>query len=79
MNAITIFLCHLQVLVVGGGDGGVVREVLKYESLKEVVLCEIDEVCLFLIFTGTVVITFLSLYPLYVQKTLFFRYDSNIV
>ncbi|XP_005091551.1 spermidine synthase [Aplysia californica] len=32
-----------KVLVVGGGDGGVVREVLKYESLKEVVLCEIDE------------------------------------
>lgn len=32
-----------KVLVVGGGDGGVVREVLKYDCLKEVVLCEIDE------------------------------------
>ncbi|GFS16078.1 spermidine synthase [Elysia marginata] len=32
-----------KVLVVGGGDGGVVREVLKYSSVKEVVLCEIDQ------------------------------------
>jgi len=32
-----------SVLVIGGGDGGTVREVLKYNSVKEVVLCEIDE------------------------------------
>ncbi|KAL0573667.1 hypothetical protein V5O48_008296 [Marasmius crinis-equi] len=32
-----------RVLVIGGGDGGVVREVLKYKSVKEVVLCDIDE------------------------------------
>jgi len=31
-----------RVLVVGGGDGGTVREVLKHPSVKEVVLCEID-------------------------------------
>lgn len=31
-----------RVLVIGGGDGGTVREVLKYPSVKEVVLCEID-------------------------------------
>jgi len=40
-------LCTLKnpekVLVVGGGDGGTVREILKHESVKEVVLCEIDE------------------------------------
>lgn len=35
---------YLQVLVIGGGDGGVVREVLKYPSVEQVVLCEIDEV-----------------------------------
>jgi spermidine synthase len=38
-----------RVLVVGGGDGGTVREVLKHPSVTEVVLCEIDgaviEVC----------------------------------
>ena len=28
----------------GGGDGGVVREVLKNPSVQKVVLCEIDEV-----------------------------------
>ncbi|KAK7454490.1 hypothetical protein VKT23_011244 [Stygiomarasmius scandens] len=32
-----------HVLVIGGGDGGVVREVLKYESVKEIVLCDVDE------------------------------------
>jgi spermidine synthase len=32
-----------QVLVIGGGDGGVVREVLKHTSVQRVVLCEIDE------------------------------------
>ncbi|THV02830.1 spermidine synthase [Dendrothele bispora CBS 962.96] len=32
-----------RVLVIGGGDGGVVREALKYDSVKEVVLCDIDE------------------------------------
>ena len=34
-----------KVLVIGGGDGGVVREVLKHDSVEEVVLCDIDEVC----------------------------------
>jgi spermidine synthase len=33
-----------NVLVIGGGDGGVVREVLKHESVEKVVLCDIDEV-----------------------------------
>jgi len=32
-----------KVLIVGGGDGGTLKEVLKYQSVKEVVLCELDE------------------------------------
>ena len=32
-----------KVLVIGGGDGEVVREVLKHDTV-EVVLCDIDEV-----------------------------------
>ncbi|KAF8260637.1 saccharopine dehydrogenase [Lactarius quietus] len=32
-----------KVLVIGGGDGGVVREVLKHEAVEHVVLCDIDE------------------------------------
>lgn len=32
-----------HVLVIGGGDGGVVREVLKHKSVKHVTLCDIDE------------------------------------
>src|SRR5690606_27286535 len=32
-----------RVLVVGGGDGGTVREVLRHPSVERVVLCEIDE------------------------------------
>lgn len=38
-----------SVLVIGGGDGGTVREVLKHDTVEKVVLCEIDgmviEVC----------------------------------
>lgn len=39
-------LAHLrpeQVCVVGGGDGGTVREVLKHPTVKRVVLAEIDD------------------------------------
>jgi spermidine synthase len=36
-----------KVLVIGGGDGGVVREVLKHDTVEQVVLCDIDEVILF--------------------------------
>ena len=32
-----------EVLVIGGGDGGTVREVLKHQSVTRVVLAEIDE------------------------------------
>ncbi|NFE66672.1 polyamine aminopropyltransferase [Clostridium sporogenes] len=32
-----------KVLVVGGGDGGTIREVLKHPSVEKAVLCEIDE------------------------------------
>jgi spermidine synthase len=33
-----------KVLVIGGGDGGVLREVIKHECVEEAVLCDIDEV-----------------------------------
>ena len=33
-----------DVLVIGGGDGGVIREVLKHKSVESVTLCDIDEV-----------------------------------
>ena len=33
-----------QVLIIGGGDGGVLREVVKNALVESVVLCEIDEV-----------------------------------
>lgn len=32
-----------QVLVIGGGDGGAVRELLKYPGIEHIDLCEIDE------------------------------------
>jgi len=53
----------LKVLIIGGGDGGIARELDQYSSVKEVVLCEIDAVRL------SVLITFdsscaLSCYPL---------------
>jgi spermidine synthase len=33
-----------RVLVIGGGDGGVLREVVKHECVEEAILCDIDEV-----------------------------------
>lgn len=32
-----------RVLVIGGGDGGVIREILKHSAVEEATLCEIDE------------------------------------
>ena len=32
-----------KVLVIGGGDGGVLREIVKHECIEEAVLCDIDE------------------------------------
>ncbi|WFC95020.1 saccharopine dehydrogenase (NADP+, L-glutamate-forming) [Malassezia brasiliensis] len=32
-----------RVLIIGGGDGGVLREVVKHELVEEAVLCDIDE------------------------------------
>ena len=30
--------------MIGGGDGGIVRELNRHPSVKRIVLCEIDEV-----------------------------------
>lgn len=32
-----------RVLVIGGGDGGVLREIVKHDSVTEAILCDIDE------------------------------------
>jgi spermidine synthase len=32
-----------SVLIVGGGDGGVIREVVKHASVKHITICEIDQ------------------------------------
>ena len=35
-----------SVLIVGGGDGGVLREVCRHSSVQKIVMCEIDsQVC----------------------------------
>lgn len=34
--------CPEKVLIIGGGDGGTIRETLKHPSVKEIILCEID-------------------------------------
>ena len=33
-----------KVLIIGGGDGGVIREVSKHPAVESIVQCEIDEV-----------------------------------
>jgi len=32
-----------KVMIIGGGDGGVLREVCKHECVEEIVMCEIDK------------------------------------
>lgn len=42
--ALTVIFAFSQVLIIGGGDGGVLREVVKHPLVESAVLCEIDEV-----------------------------------
>ncbi len=46
MLAHTPLCCHPspeKVLVIGGGDGGILREVARHECVKSIDICEIDE------------------------------------
>lgn len=38
-----MILLLIQVLVVGGGDGGVLREVSRHSSVEHIDICEIDK------------------------------------
>jgi spermidine synthase len=40
---VVMSLTGLQVLVVGGGDGGVLREVSRHKSIEQIDICEIDK------------------------------------
>lgn len=37
------FSMEIQVLVVGGGDGGVLREISRHSSVEHIDICEIDK------------------------------------
>jgi len=50
----------MKVLIIGGGDGGVVRELDRYPAVKEVVLCDIDEVLQFLLLLVLALVTVLK-------------------
>lgn len=39
----THHIFFLQVLVIGGGDGGVLREVSRHSSIEQIDICEIDK------------------------------------
>ena len=38
--------CSMQVLIIGGGDGGVLKEVNKHSNIEEIHVCINDEVLL---------------------------------
>jgi len=40
---LTVNFFLFQVLVIGGGDGGVVREVSRHSSVEKIDICEIDK------------------------------------
>jgi len=35
--------CPKKVVVIGGGDGGVLREIAKHSTVEEIIICEIDK------------------------------------
>lgn len=35
--------CPKKVVVIGGGDGGVLREIAKHDCVEEIIICEIDK------------------------------------
>ena len=37
-------LCVYKVLIIGGGDGGTIREISKHSLVKEIHQCELDKV-----------------------------------
>ena len=42
-RAFTIYILGIQVLVIGGGDGGVLREVARHYTVEQIDICEIDK------------------------------------
>ncbi len=46
MKFVFSFFFPMQILVIGGGDGGILREAAKHPMVEEIHLCEIDEVLL---------------------------------
>ena len=54
--------------MVGGGDGGVLREVAKHKTVDEIHICEIDEVSVFL---------FTCKFPFLYFQTLFFSFQTH--
>ncbi|CAF3575005.1 unnamed protein product [Rotaria sp. Silwood1] len=44
--------CPKRILIIGGGDGGVLREVIKHPQVEEVVICEIDQDVIDIYFHG---------------------------
>jgi spermidine synthase len=43
-----LIIIIFKILIIGGGDGGVIREVVKHPQVEEVILCEIDQVRFYL-------------------------------
>lgn len=43
VRCLIYFDLHMQVLVVGGGDGGVLREISRHSSVELIDICEIDK------------------------------------
>lgn len=43
LTVLSVIRSLMQVLVVGGGDGGVLREVSRHPSVEHIDICEIDK------------------------------------
>lgn len=42
-----MFCSPESIFIMGGGEGSTAREILRHRTVERVVMCDIDEVCLF--------------------------------
>lgn len=68
----------MQVLVVGGGDGGVLREVSRHSSVEHIDICEIDKLVIDVSLTSLIFLLLHYQFVIHVHYSIIFcRYLRN--
>ncbi|KAL7186354.1 hypothetical protein ACSBR2_028156 [Camellia fascicularis] len=72
--ALFLLLAQTQVLVVGGGDGGVLREISRYNTVELIDICEIDKMvidllALRILVCNYILLMLLNFYGMYLKDS----------